>query len=132
MCEVAWTGPELAALVLGTVGLATAGVLAIILLCVWLAARPWPAPRDNHTGEAPIGRVRPLQQPAEAQPAEEATEEAAAIPAATVAAAAARRRHHNRRRGRRRTQDGVRGTVIGVAAISGLGRLGRSDTGRPS
>lgn len=38
VCEV-WSGGELAALILGTVGLATAGVLGVILLCVWLAQR---------------------------------------------------------------------------------------------
>ena len=38
VCEV-WSGGELAALVLGTVTLAAAAFLGVILLCVWLAQR---------------------------------------------------------------------------------------------
>jgi predicted lipid-binding transport protein (Tim44 family) len=106
VCEV-WTGGELAGLVLGTVGLATAGVLAIILLCVRLAARPWP-----------------LQQAAEPEATEEAAEEAATA-TTTASSAPPGRRHHARRR-RDRAQHGVRGAVIGVSAVAGLG-IGEGD-----
>lgn len=41
VCEV-WSTGQLAALVIGTTLLASAGVLAVILGCVWLA-HTWPA-----------------------------------------------------------------------------------------
>ncbi|GJJ24174.1 hypothetical protein [Mycolicibacterium mageritense] len=50
VCEV-WPAGELAVLVLATVGASTAGVLGVVLLCVWLAARPWPPTRGTDTAE---------------------------------------------------------------------------------
>ncbi len=56
VCEV-WTRGELAALILGTVGLSTAGVAAIIAVCLWACRRP------TRRGPAPMIGDRPSTAP---------------------------------------------------------------------
>ncbi len=134
MCEV-WSSAELTTLVLGTVALSTAGVLAIILLCVWLAQRgPYPTLRRTDTNQAPIAHRRAqrrLQQPAQAaqaEPVQQITEHTAATPAA------ARPLARPRRRGRGvlgRAQRRVRFAVGLIAAIAVLVRgIGHRLAGR--
>jgi hypothetical protein len=52
VCEV-WTSSELAALVIGTTLLATAGVLGVVLLCVRLATR-WPKAAERLSADSPV------------------------------------------------------------------------------
>ena len=54
VCEV-WSAGQLAALVIGTTVLASAGVLAVILGCVWLA-HTWPEPERPQSLREVVGR----------------------------------------------------------------------------
>ena len=61
VCEL-WSDGELAALVLGTVGLSAVAVLGVILVCVWLAQRRLLAVRRcSVTNEAPVAGERPAR-----------------------------------------------------------------------